>query len=456
MGLRMIGAMTFPGPRIPPLLQTLALLAWPFELLERSRRRYGDTFTIRLVGGREYIVIGEPSLVRDVFAGCGAPESLRGGNEEFIPLVGVNSVLVLNGPRHRRHRQLLLRPFRAAALPSHGLAVWETVESTGRDWRRDDVFPLVTLARSIGIAIITAVVFGQRPAAVMQTLRGAIEHLMEVVWGPMLYLTPLQRDLGPWSPGGRVWRAHRQLLALIEQEIATCRREPGEAPDSLVRALVEARDDQGEPMTTDEIRDEIITILLTGHDPTTAATAWMLCAVHQHEAVRDRLCSELEAGPDAPDALAALPYLDAVCQESMRLYPVVPVVERVVREPVPLGDRLVPAGVRLAPCAYLVHRRPDLYPDPEVLHPERFLDRRFAAHEFLPFGGGSRRCIGGLFAPYQMKLVVASLLRRFRFRREPGPVRPVHRGGVVVPGNNVSLRVTESVETGRSTSCCRH
>jgi cytochrome P450 len=438
--------MIFPGSRMPALLQTAALLTRPLELLDRSRRLYGDTFTVRIIG-REYIVIGDPALVREVFAGCGSPEALRGGNEEFIPLVGSNSTVVLNGPRHRRHRQLLLRPFRAAALPSHGMMVWDTVESTGQDWRRDDVLPIMALARAIGIQIITAVVFGQQPAAIMKTFRGAIEHLMDVVWAPMLYITPLQRDLGPLTPARRVWRAHQQLLALIDREIAACRRDDAHAPDSLVRALVDARDDRGEPMTSDEIRDEALTILLAGHDPTTAATAWLLVAIHLDDAVRERLCRELASGADTPETVAAQPYLDAVCQESMRRYPVVPVVERVVCEPAPLGDRLVPAGIRLAPCAHLVHRRPDVYPDPETFRPERFLERRFGAHEFLPFGGGTRRCVGGLFAPYQMKLVVASLLRRFHFHLEPGRITAIHTGGgVIAPSSNASLRVTERLQ----------
>jgi len=429
---------------MPGTIQTLGFLVRPYEVLERCYRTYGDMFTIRLLGDKTYVVVSDPQLVRHVFAGCGAPESLDVGNSEFKPLLGENSILILNGPRHRRHRALLLPPFRPAGFSSYGAHAWSIAEETGLGWTRGDTFAVMPLMRRISIAVIVAIVFGKRAPEQTQKFRSAVERLMQFVNGPLVYVAMLQKDLGRWSPGGRVWHARRQLLELIDTEIADCRRGTiKDAGNALLNVLVQARDDAGDPLTDTEIREEILTMLLAGHDPTTAASSWMLYCIHEEAAVDEKVREELRSCPPAPEAIAALPYLDAVCNESLRLYPVIPVVERVARVPLQIGRFDIPPDCRIAPCIYLVHRRPDLFPEPESFRPERFLGRRYAPHEFFPFGGGSRRCVGASFAPYQMKLVVASLLRRFRFRRTAGKIRPRFRGAAVTPSSNFALQVTD-------------
>lgn len=433
-----------PGPPVPSAVQTLAWCTWPYELLALCARRYGDAFTVRLVGGRTYVVVSHPDAIRDVFAGLGRPESLGIGNEELRPMLGDNSLFLLEGERHRQHRQMLSPPFRPKALPCYGPLVPGIVAGAAADLRPGDEVPVMRLARRVGVAFIVSVVFGLRDGPRFEALREAVERLINIVNGPLVYFALLQRDLGRWSPGGRVWRARDALLKLVDEETEARRARPL-AVQNLLDELVSAEGDDGLRLTNVEIREEVLTILLAGHDPTTAAVAWALYWVHRDDAVLERLRAELDAGPPEPERAAALPYLDAVCQETLRLYPIVPAVERIARVPVRILEYELPAGVHLAPCVYLTHHRPEIYPEPDRFRPERFLERAYTPYEYLPFGGGTRRCVGAHFAPYQIKLVLASLLRSFRFApASKGAIRPVQKGATIAPSARLRLRVTET------------
>jgi cytochrome P450 len=442
---------------VPALVQTMALLVNPYVLLDCCRRLYGRTFVGRITGNRVFVIIGDAPLVRDVFAGCGVPrDALDVGNDEFRPLVGENSLVVMNGPRHARHRRVLVPPFTAGAMAAFGPIAMESAEAEGARWTPGDVVPVTSLVRRIGIRVIVSVVFGPLDEARRRAIEAALEHLISVAIGPMLYVRFLQRDFGRWSPGGRVWAARRRLMAVIDAEIAACRADGGQgSPKSIVQALVSARDEDGAPLSADEIREEVLTILIAGHDPTATAAAWLLSCLHEHPSAADDLHDEVQSAGLDPQAISRLPGLDAACQESLRLYPPIPIVERVARVPVQLGPYEIPAGLRIAPCSYLVHRDPDLFPNPDAFRPERFRERRFAPHEFLPFGGGTRRCIGSTFAPFQMKLTVASLLRRFRMRLDSTRAKAVFRGGTVAPSDSFKLRVVEVLapSEGRVHAC---
>ena len=437
-----------PGPRLPSPIQTLGWCVQPFEMIRFCSRRYGEPFTIKFVGNRTYVVVSHPDVVRDTFSGFGNPDSVAVGNEELRPMFGDNSVFLLTGERHRRHRHLISELFQRKALPCYGPRISEIADRLGGTASPGSSIPVIKFVRRMGISLIVSVVFGLREGPRFEAVRNAVEHLITIVNGPLVFFAVLQRNLGKWSPGGRVWRARETLMKIIDTEIAERRRQRLASPN-LLDTLVDASE-KGEAYCSDEeIRDEIITVLLAGHDPTTAATCWAMYLIHKHPAVEERLREELASSSD-PGETAALPYLDAVSMETLRLYPIVPAVERVLRVPAKIFDYDIPAGLRVAPCMYLTHRRPEIYPEPDSFKPERFVNRQYSPFEFLPFGGGSRRCVGAHFAPYQIKLVLASLLRRFRFELvENGPIRAVQKGATIMPSARFTLRVVE-IENGLS------
>ena len=424
-----------PGPRLPSAVQTIAWCSQPYKLLKLCQRRYGDIFSIRLVGNRIHVVVSEPELIGRIFGGLGATMPLGPGNDELRPLLGNSSLFVLEGQQHREHRKIIGGIFRRGALSEHVGLIWQAVEKLELPDSTGSVRILPALRR-IGIAIITGLVFGLSEGPRFGRLTGSIDELIQLVNGPLMYFVLLQKDLGGWSPGGRIWAAKRALLELIRSEVQH-RRSNGflDTPnllDSLLRA----------GLPDEALADEVLTVLLAGHDPTTAATAWALYWIHRDARVTKRLLEELGAVNGNPARVLECTYLDAVCQETLRLCPIVPAIERVIREPITIAGYTLPPGIRLTPCIYLAHQRPDVYPDPEVFSPERFFNNRFSPETLLPFGGGMRRCIGSEFAPYQMKLVLASLLSRFAFKLDRGkPVSPVLRGATIMPSASLAFEV---------------
>lgn len=432
-----------PGPGWPRVIQTIMWCISPYGMLARCHRQFGDVFTVRIVGNRTYVMISDPSLTRDVFAGFGNVDSLSIGNEELRPLLGDNSLLLLNGARHQHDRRLLAPVFRSTSLASYGPLVWEMAQATGRGWQPGDEIAVLPTVRALGISVIVAIVFGLREGPRFARLVETVRKIIEVVNGPMIYFALLQRDLGRWSPGGRIWKARDELYDLIDREIVERGRSgPPDIPNVL-DVLLGSRDEHGAPRSKASIRDEIITILLAGHDPTTAAMAWALYWIHKTPRVAERVRAELAACAEHPAAPAALPYLDAVCHETLRLYPPVPATERITRGPVHVAGFDLPAGVHLAPCTFLTHQRADLFDDPGAFVPERFLGRRYPPSVYFPFGAGPRRCIGADFAPFQMRVTLASLMSRFEFALDGARrIGPVLRGATIAPSGRLTLRVT--------------
>jgi cytochrome P450 len=400
-------------------------------------------FSIRLIGNRTYVLISDPEAIRSVFGGFGNPDSVSIGNDELRPLLGDNSLLILNGPRHQQDRKLIAPLFRPGKVACYGSVVADIAYAAGREWKCGDIIPVLPFVRSLGIAVIIAIVFGLRAGPRFQQFLEAIERIVDIVNGPMLYFALLQRDLGNWSPGGKIWKARDVLFDLIDAEIAARGRSRVPETPNLLDLLLSTKDEHGEYRSDAAIRDQTLTMLLAGHDPTAAATAWALYWIHKKPAVAEAIRAELASGPSDPSGPAALPYLDAVCQETLRLYPVVAAVERITHEPVSVGGYDLPSGVHLAPCIFLAHHRPDIFPEPESFIPERFLNRRYPPSVFFPFGGGPRRCIGADFAPFQIKLVLASLMRRFQFNLvDRGAIHPVLKGATIAPSAKLALQVT--------------
>jgi cytochrome P450 len=311
----------------------------------------------------------------------------------------------------------------------------------------------------ITLQIILRVVFGINPGSRYQQLKELLSSLLEDVTTPLysslFFFPPLQRDFGAWSPWGHFRRRLEQIDALIYAEISQRRFENDTSRTDILTMLMSARDDNGEQMSDVELRDQLVSLLLLGYETTAAVLAWAFYLIHSSPQVHNKLMQELDTLGDAPDpeAIARLPYLTAVCQETLRIYPIALIcTPRMVKESVQLAGYKFGAGTILVPCIYLAHRRPEAYPQPEQFEPERFLKQKFSPYEYLPFGGGSHACIGMAFSMYEMKLVLATILSRFGLElADKRPAHPVRRGITIVPSaGGVQMIVTEELKKAKS------
>lgn len=414
-----------PGPKGPAgLVAARFLLSGP-SFLERCRERYGDVFTIRLNTGRTSVIAGDPAIAKEVFQA--SPDDLHAGAGNVIlkPILGSRSVLLLDGPEHLRQRRLMLPPFHGERMRAYGEAMTEIAERHVGRFPVGTPFPVHPAMQAITLEIILRTVFGVEDPVRSARLGEPLKALLNSTDHP-LRLIGLQFDDStrprPRSPWGRVYRLLRPADEMVYEEIRA-HRESGVAPeerDDILSLLMSARDEDGEGLTDTELRDELMTLLVAGHETTATALAWALERLVRHPEVLARLRDEQEAGGHE--------YLDAVIKETLRLRPVVPAVVRMLQRPMTIGGMELPRGVIIAPSIYLIHRRPDVYPDPHAFKPERFLGEDTpGTYEWLPFGGSIRRCLGASFALYEMRIVLQTILRRAALQTTSEPPEKVRR-----------------------------
>ena len=438
-----------PGPGTPRALQTLKWVWKPIPFMRACARTYGDAFTVRLLGFAPVVFCSHPSAIKEIFSGD--PEMLLAGrsNEVLKPVFGANSILLLDGARHRRERKLLMPPFHGERLRLYGTVIRETVDRSIEDWPVGRVFPIHKYMQQITLDIILRVVFGLREGEMWSRLRGLLVEFLGLTGsGPALLIPGLQINLGPLTPWRRFRRLVQEIDRLLYDEIARCRKEGPQSRADVMAMLLAARDEHDEPMSDEEIHDELITILVAGHETTATLLSWSVHRLLQSADIVAKAQAEAAAafgnGPDnsepAAEQIAALHYLDAVINETARLHPIVPVVSRYLEAPTRIGDLHLPAGCGVAPCLYLAHRRPDVWPQPETFKPERFIDTRVDPYTFFPFGGGPRRCLGAAFAIYEMKIILARILTRVALRADPThEVHVVRRGVTFAPSGGLPV-----------------
>ena len=425
-----------PGPRWPPALQTAAWITRPGPFMERCRRRYGDCFTIRLAEVGTFAFVADPALLKEVFTAD--RDRLRAGeaNAALEPVLGNRSVLLLDGAEHLRQRRLLLPPFHGDRLRGYEALIDEIAAREVESWPVGEPLVLHPRMQAITLEVILRVVFGIEEGERLTRVRELLKRMLYVTTRPWALVPPLRRDLGRLSPWVRFLRVRDEVDEALYDEIARRRTEPrlDERTDVLSLLLL-ARDEDGRPMTDRELRDELVTLLVAGHETTATGLAWAFERLVRHRDVLDRLRS---SNGDST-ALA-----EAVVQETLRLRPPLPVVARkVVGEPYRLSRFEIPEGVFVAPCIYLVHRRPELYPDPYAFRPERFLEEPPETYGWLPFGGGMRRCIGGSFAVVEMRTVLSAVARRVSLKpARPEPERIARRAIVLAPSRGGGVVVS--------------
>jgi cytochrome P450 len=414
-------------------------IARPIPFLTGASARYGDFFTVRFVFG-PVVFIADPHVIKDVFRGD--PDVLHAGEGNATPLeplMGRNSVLLLDGPEHMRQRKLMLPSFHGERMQRYGALMEEIAEREIARWPVGRPFGLRPRTQAITLEIIMRTVFGiedaERLARLGERLAAMLDIGMQSRALAAIAIPPVRKTVGrPLYK--RFLRLRAAADAEIYDEIARRRQATDiEDRDDVLSILLQAHDEDGRPMTDQELRDELMTLLVAGHETTATSLAWAFDLLLRHPAELERLSAEVEAGESTD-------YLDAVIKETLRIRPVVPGVIRVLTAPIELNGFELPAGTRVAPNIYLTHRRPDVYPEPERFRPERFLDGGPDTYSWIPFGGGIRRCLGASFALYEMKIVIPAILRRVQLRAvEPGPERIRRRAVTFVPEHDARVVV---------------
>jgi cytochrome P450 family 135 len=391
------------GPRLPPLALTLVWALAPTWVMDQCARRYGDAFTLTFgPSGRKLVMLSDPEAVKAVFTAPPGVAPSAAGASPIAPVMGPSSVITLTGPEHMRQRKLLLPPFHGERMREYEDVIVQATRRSMADWPLGEPMKLSVRTRAITLEVILRAVFGVE-AERMGALREAIGGLLTPTQTPALLLAALRRPVEA-RPTGALGRALDHLDEVIYAEIARRRAQQdlGERADILSLLLL-ARDEDGQEMTDQELRDELVTLLLAGHETTATAVAWAVERLVRHPDKLARLVAEIDAGEGDE-------YMQAVISETLRVRPVVPMVVRVLQEPLQVGGRELPAGARVVPSIYLTNRNPSVYEAPSEFRPERFLDKSPETFSWIPFGGGIRRCIGASFATLEMKLILHTVL----------------------------------------------
>ena len=423
-----------PGPRAPGVVNLVRFGRRPIEMLERWHKRYGDVFTVSFIGLGKGVYVSDPDAIKSLFTGDQSDLHAGDANSFLAPIIGPHSVLVLDGPEHLRQRRLLLPPFQGSRVAGFRSVVREVAEREVARWQPGDELVLRDRMRALTFEVICRAVFGVTEPDRVERMRAALAAVIDS--SPIFLLSaPLRKDLGRWSPGGRFTRRLAAADALIYEEIARRRSVSDlEERTDVLSLLLQARDDDGNPMTDAELRDELVTMLGAGHETTATGLCFAFELLMRHAAELARLRESIAAGEDS--------YLEAVMKETLRLRPVIDAAQRNVTKPRQLGGYEIPPGMRVYPGILAVHLRPDLYPEPYAFRPERWLEDEPESSTWLPFGGGIRRCIGAALAQAEMVEALRVIVPRVELeplRAEPDPV--ILRGVTLAPKHGVRVRV---------------
>lgn len=434
------------GPKTPGLLQKLQWSLNPVGYLDAAATRFPDIFEARITPvGTTQVLVSQPAMIQKLLA-----DDLQGAFAAPVvsmvrPVLGDQSLFLQDGDRHRRQRKLLMPPFHGERMIAYGHLICRLADQVMQHLPVGEPFSARTAMEDISLEVILEAVFGLSASPRAQQLKQLLIFYSGVFQSPLfnvLLLFPvLQKNMGIWTPWQHFLRKRQQLDDLLYAEIRDRAQNPNGT--DILSLLLATRDEDGQPMSAGEIRDQLLTLLFTGHETTATALAWAMYWIHADPEIHTKLLAEIDGLADNPDPmdLFRLPYLTAVCQETLRIYPVVPISgPRIVKQPMELMGYQIQSGSALHCCIYLTHHRPELYPQSHQFKPERFLEQQFSPHEFLPFGGGNRRCIGAALAMFEMKLVLATILSRYQLTLTAAkPVKPVRSSITLVPSGGVQM-----------------
>jgi cytochrome P450 family 135 len=412
-----------PGPRMPVALQSAIWARRAQWLLSQCAARFGETFTLRIVHEGVWVMLSNPEHVKQVFTGDPRVFHAGEGNRILLPVLGEHSLLLLDEAAHMEQRKLLLPPFHGQRMQRYRDLMAEIAAEEIERWPSGEPYRLRPRMQAMTLEIILRAVFGLEQGERLERLRVELRKLLDMMIRPEMLLTLMVMGPDRLARFGPFRAMQTRVDELILAEVAERRNaaDLGQR-DDILSVLLEARHEDGSPMSDRELRDELLTLLVAGHETTATALAWAVERLIRHPDKLERLTAEVQAGQTE--------YLDAVVIETLRLRPVISLVGRRLTEPVRIGEWDLPAGVTVTPSIYLVHRRPDVYPNPERFEPERFLGTKPGTYTWIPFGGGVRRCIGGAFAQFEMQVVLAELVKRRRAEPARAAAEPNFRRAI--------------------------
>ena len=422
-----------PGPRMGRALQSAIWSRRAQWMLEQCRARFGSMFTLSIAYEGTWVFVTEPEHVKQVFTGDPKVFHAGEGNQILRPILGESSVLVLDEQPHISQRRLLLPPFHGERMQGYREKMAELAAREIESWPLDRPHRLRPRMQALTLEIILETVFGVHGGERLAELRVALRDFLDLTTNPLMIAPIVLGGPGRMRSFPFVRRRIERVDALLHEEIAARRAAEDTAErDDILSLLVEARHEDGSPMSDAEMRDELLTLLVAGHETTATALSWAVERLVRHPEKLERLRAEALAGEDA--------YLTATIQETLRLRPVIVLVARRLTEPVEIGGYALPAGVTVTPSIHLVHRDPAIYPEPERFLPERFLEQPPGTYTWIPFGGGVRRCLGASFAQLEMAVVLEELVRRRRLRpARPEPEQPFRRAITETPRHDAEV-----------------
>ena len=426
-----------PEPNGNSLVQTLRWAFRPIPFMDECRRKFGDSFSVRFLGfERPMVLISDPAAIKALY--MERENGLPPGRDIILkPILGSRSVLLLEGADHLARRKLMLPPFHGERMRSYEPAVDEIVGAEIDSWPLDTEFPIHSRMQAVTLEVILRAVFGVADGPRLERLRGELATVLEETASPRAQVVGLATRR---FRGGNVLAKMDSQLKVVDEllyaEIAEHRSKPDlEDRDDILSMLMSARFEDGEPMSDTELRDQLMTLLLAGHETTATALAWTFDLLLRHATVLQRLRDSLAAGEDD--------YLRATISESLRLRPVIPLAGRRLAKELSVDGLTLPAGTDVTPAIWLTHTRADIYPEPFAFRPERFLEGAPDTYGWIPFGGGIRRCLGASFAEFEMRIVLREVLTRCDLHKaNPAPEKTGRRNITLSPKDGTPVVVT--------------
>ncbi|WP_017293255.1 cytochrome P450 [Geminocystis herdmanii] len=433
----------------PIIQQKIKWVLDPVGYLREAYKQHPDIFTASIsgLGSDSLVFVSHPQAIQQILTNDRQQFFANGElNSILTPVVGFSSLLSLDGENHKRERKLLMPSFHGERMEIYADLITEITENIFSNLKQGEVFIARELMQEISLQVIMKIVFGLSEGHRFDRMKDLIKAILDRFNNPInisfLFYDKLQKDFGAWSPWGSFIRTRKALDELIYNEINLRRQENNQDKNDILSTLLTAVDEEGQPMSDLELRDELMLMLFAGHETTAIAMTWALYWLHRQPEVKTKLLAELAENVDRDGAsIFKLPYLTAVCNEILRIHPVAMLTfpRQVMTETELLGQKITKNTVLLG-CIYLTHHREDLYPEADKFQPERFLNRQYSPYEFMPFGGGVRRCLGEVLALYEMKLSIVHIITNYDLSlAEKKVLKPKRRGVVLSPESGVKM-----------------
>lgn len=429
-----------PGPK-GSWSPTLKFIRSPRQMLEKWRAEFGDPFLLHALNG-PIVLTGREDLIREIF---GTDPDLfdQFAIQTILPVMGSGSIFSMVGSQHRRERKLVMPMFHGDRMRSYGRNMCDLTAANAQQSLSSGRIETLPLMTDISFGVIVQNIIGGTEQNELDALVAASRKVIAAI-SPILLFTRKSHisflGLTPWD---KFCRAKSELYAQIDR-IIDGRQSTSQQHDDILSLLCQATYEDGQPMTREHIRDELLTFLFAGHETTALSMTWAMYHLHRYPEVLERLRAELDQCGEDPADLASCEFLKACVQETLRIHPIVTEVVRKLKQPLQLAEFTIPAGYAVSPVTVLAHYNPDVYPDPERFNPDRFIGKSYSPFVYMPFGGGHRRCVGAAFASYEMSMVIGTLIRRFKFELiEEKEVVPVRKNVTMAPSSDVPLRIWE-------------